>query len=97
MNKKLQNSVETELKKEMNMLAKDIFDMYNGKIIHRFNRYIGGIRVDECIENVLKMYDIVKARDSISLFKIKQIVYNFINNELIAYGEIKTGNKIKVE
>lgn len=97
MNKKLQNSVETELKKEMNMLAKDIFDMYNGKIIHRFNRYVYNIRVDDCIESILCKYDLVKTKDRISLSKIKKMVYQFINSELIAYGEITPNNKIKVE
>lgn len=95
--KKLEINVETKLRNEMNNLAQDIFDMYGGKLIHRFNRYVGGIRVDECIETVFQRYDLVKSRDTISLNKIKEIVYQFINQELIAYGEITPGNEIKVE
>lgn len=97
MNKKLENNVENKLKMEMNILSKDILDMYNGELIHRFNRYVSYIRVDECIESILKQYDLVKARDIISIDKIKELVYEFINQELISYGEITPGNEIRVD
>lgn len=97
MNKRLTTSVETELKKEIDVLSRDILSMYNGNLIHRFNRYVCNIRVDECIESILCKYDLVKAKDRISLSKIKKMVYQFINSELIAYGEITPNNKIKVE
>ena len=97
MDKKLNSNVENGLKIQMDNLAKDILSMYNGEIIHRFNRFVGYIRVDECIESILKQYDLVKARDIISIDTIKELVYEFVNNELIAYGEITPGNEIKVE
>lgn len=97
MNKKLNSNVENGLKIQMDNLSKDILAMYNGELIHRFNRFVGYIRVDECIEYILKQYDLVKARDTISLNNIKEMVYNFINQELIAYGEITPGNEIKVD
>lgn len=97
MNKKLNSNIENGLKIQMDNLAIDILSMYKGHLIHRFNRFVGYIRVDECIEHVLNMYDIVKSRDIVSLSKIKELVYEFVNNELIAYGEITPGNEIKVE
>ena len=97
MNKKLNSNVESKLRNEIDVLSKDILSMYDGKIIHRFNRFVSGIRVDECIESILCKYDLVKAKDRISLSKIKKMVYQFINSELIAYGEITPNNKLKVE
>lgn len=97
MNKKLETLTYNEIKTQMDILSKDILDMYNGGLIHRFNRYVGGIRVDECIESILNQYDLVKARNVITLKQIKDIVYEFINQELISYGEITPGNEIKVD
>lgn len=97
MNKKLNSNIENGLQIQIDNLSKDILSMYKGHLIHRFNRYVGYIRVDECIEAILNQYDLVKSRDTISLNNIKEIVYNFINQELIAYGEITPGNEIRVD
>lgn len=97
MNKKLNSNIENGLKIQMDNLAQDIASMYKGHLIHRFNRFVGYIRVDECIEAILNQYDLVKTRDTISLNNIKEMVYNFVNQELIAYGEITPGNEIRVE